>query len=61
MSDETSQIGNLIHLLQAEEKKTVRSIEKLNKKLINNEYAVIFNNFCIKENLLPHYTNIYMS
>ena len=57
MPDETLQIGSLIHKLREVEKQTVRSIERLNKKLINNRYAVIFNEFCIKENLLPRYTD----
>ena len=57
MLDETSRIGNLIHELGEGERKSFRKIERLNKKLINNEYAVIYNKFCINENLLPRYTN----
>jgi hypothetical protein len=36
----------------------LRSLEKLNKKLINKQHALSFNLTCIKEKLLPHYTNI---
>ena len=52
--------GNLLHLLQDEERKVVRNIESLEKKLINNKFAVIFNEMCIKENLLPTYSEIYI-
>ena len=50
--------GNLLYNLQEEERSSVRKIEKVSKKLISAQYAVIFNNICIKENLLPKYTDI---
>lgn len=53
-------IGYLIHNLSEEEKCIVRKIEKINRKLVNVKYALVFNKQCIKENLLPAYTNIYI-
>ena len=38
----------------------IRTYEKLNKKLINAEHAVLFNETCINENLLPKYSDIYI-
>ena len=52
--------GNLLFNLQCEERTSVRKVESLNKKLITSQLAVIFNKICIKENLLPKYTDIYM-
>lgn len=52
--------GELLFQLSPDAKKIVRGIEALNQKIINTEYAVIFNETCLKENLLPVYTNIYI-
>ena len=48
--------GSLIFNLQPEERSSIRTVEKISKKLITAEFAVIFNNVCIQENLLPKYT-----
>lgn len=50
--------GYILYNLQDEERSSVRRIEKLSKKLLTAEYAVIFNKVCIKEKLLPNYTDI---
>ena len=50
--------GEVLFHYSVEQKKILRKIENLNKKIINAENAVIFNSVCIKENLLPTYTNI---
>ena len=50
--------GNLIYNLPENHKKSVRNFEKINKKLINAKYSLSFNKCCLKENLLPIYTNI---
>ena len=54
---ETS-FGNLISTLPQEDKACCRKLENLRKKLINNEYAVVFNEICLRENLLPRYTDV---
>ena len=51
-------IGNLIFPLSSPTKNLVRSIERIQKKIINFKYALVFNKCCLKENILPNYTNI---
>ena len=36
----------------------VRKLETLNKRLIQNNYNILFNETCIKEKLLPKYTTL---
>ena len=50
-------LGELLHRLNEEEKTQARKIEKLNRKLSKAQHAVIFNGHCLKENVLPKYTN----
>lgn len=50
--------GNLLSVLNEDNRKLVRKLEKLNKKFINNEYGILFNKTCITEKLFPKYTNI---
>ena len=52
-------IGNLIFTLPAWQKTLVRKTEKENKKIANTESSLVYNTTCLKENLLPTYTNIY--
>jgi hypothetical protein len=51
-------IGNLIFNLPTPTKNLVRLIEKTNKKLINKTNSLVFNKTCLKEEILPAYTNI---
>lgn len=51
-------IGNLIYNLPPEIKKKIRCLEKLNIKIINTKYALVFNKTCKKEDIMPIYTNI---
>ena len=53
-------IGNLIFTLPARYKTLVRKTEKENKKIANTESSLVYNTTCLKENLLPTYTNIYI-
>ena len=53
-------IGQLIFHLPAEKKQKIRRIEKINKKIASVKCSLVFNRTCIKENLLPKYTNIYV-
>ena len=39
--------GSLIFNLQPEERSSIRTVEKISKKLITAEFAVIFNNIYI--------------
>ena len=52
--------GSLLFQLPPEERKVIRKIENISKKLINANFAVIFNEICSRENLLPTFTNIYI-
>ena len=53
-------IGQLIFHLPVEKKQKIRRIEKINKKIASVKSSQVFNRTCIKENLLPKYTNIYI-
>ena len=54
-------IGQLLYRLSSsKKKKIVRDLEKVNKKLIQNKYDILFNETCIKEELLPKYIYIYI-
>ena len=53
-------IGQLIFHLPAEKKQKIRKIEKINKKIASVKSSLVFNRTCIKENLLPKYTNMYI-
>ena len=50
-------LGTLLFNLSPSQKSLIRKYENLNKKLINARNAVVFNKTCIKENLLPNYTD----
>ena len=50
--------AELIFNIPMNERKIIRKIEKIEKKIIDNKYALVFNQTCIKENILPIYTNI---
>ena len=51
--------GNLLFHQPYNIRKHVGNIETNEKKLIQAKMAVVFNNTCINENLLPTFTNIY--
>ena len=51
-------IGDLISGFSHTAKAVVRSLEKLQKKLINERSAIVFNQTCLLNGLLPNYTNI---
>jgi len=50
--------GNLLYPLPNQTKCLIRNIERTNRKIINCQFSLIFNRTCIKEKLLPCYTNI---
>ena len=51
-------VGQLINNLSDDNKSNFRKIEKLNKSLVNKQNGILFNETCIKEMLLPKYTEI---
>ena len=51
-------IGELLFSLTPDQRTVVRRYESETKKLNNVRNAVVFNELCIKENLLPKYSNI---
>ena len=57
-SETLCNIGTISNSFSETDRKLVRRIESLDKKRTNHFYAVIFNEKCLKENLLPSFTNI---
>ena len=53
-------LGDILHTLTELHKKTIRRKEKLTKKNIKAKYAIVFNQTCLQEHILPAYTNIYI-
>ena len=51
-------LGDLLFRTENDARKVIRKIEKTQKKLIKGIYAVIYNKTCLKENILPAYSNI---
>ena len=51
-------IGTYLQRLPSQERRVVRNIEATQKKHVNAKYAVLFNEFCILNNLLSSFTNI---
>ena len=51
-------ISDTLRRLSEEERRVFRVLESTKKKITNAHFAVIFNQTCINENLLPHFTNI---
>ena len=45
--------GDILRLLPMEGKSIIRDREKADKKLLNDKAAIIFNDICLRENLLP--------
>ena len=51
--------GSLLFNLPAERRKEVRNLEKISNKIIKTKCSQLFNSTCLKEDILPKYTNIY--
>ena len=51
-------IGTVLRDFSVDDRPIIRRLEGLLKKHNNARYAVIFTETCIKENLLPKFTNI---
>ena len=56
----TMTFGELLNEYDEPGKKIVRQIESTENKIINAKLAVVFNKECLKNNLLPKFTNIYI-
>ena len=52
-------LGSLIHNLPSELKKEVRDLEKVSIRRCKTDCSLLFNSICVKENLLPNYSNYY--
>ena len=50
--------GQLLFTIPPEKRLIIRNYEKLNKKLIKNKWSKQFNETCLKENILPTYSNL---
>ena len=51
-------LGSLIFNLPSERRKSVRELEKVSAKLIKQKCSLLFNSTCLKEDILPTYSNI---
>ena len=51
-------LGQLLWELSPNHRAIARRFEQLSKKVVNSAIAVEFNNVCLREDLLPSYTNI---
>ena len=49
---------NLLHAAPADLKKRFLELEKMKKKLINNNWSIRFNTICMKENIMPNYSDV---
>ena len=52
--------GDIIFELPQEQKVLIRRIEQTRKKLTKTKYSLAFNKACLKEDILPRYTDIYI-
>ena len=52
--------GSFLFKFEIYIRKTIRLIESTDKKLINAELALLFNETCKNENILPRCTDIYI-
>ena len=50
--------GDIIFELPQEQKVLIRRIEQTRKKLTKTKYSLAFNKTCLKEDILPRYTDI---
>ena len=50
-------LGALIHNLSPELKREVRDLEKVSMRRCKTECSMLFNSICVKECLLPNYSN----
>ena len=53
-------LGQLLWELPPAYRNIARKVEQISKKVVNAEAAVDFNHICLREDLLPSYTNIYI-
>ena len=53
-------LGSLIFNLPPERRKSVRELKKVSVKLIKQKCSLLFNSTCLKEDILPTYSNMYI-
>lgn len=51
------EFGNFINKTPSDINYKFRKVESINKKLISNEWSIIFNGVCLKKNILHKYSN----
>ena len=51
-------LGTLLFNLPVERRKSVRDLEKISTKIIKTKCSLLFNSTCLKNDILPNYTNI---
>ena len=51
-------LGSLIYQLPVEQRKSVRELEKVSGKLTKLKCSLLFNSTCLREDILPNYSNI---
>ena len=66
-TDETSLVnynnfsyGQLLFIIPESVKKKLRDVERIKKKIKNEEYSLLFNQTCLLEGVYPKYIYIYI-
>ena len=54
-------LGTLIFNLPVERRRSVRDLEKTSIKIIKTKCSLLFNSTCLKNDILPNYTNIHIN
>ena len=49
---------NLLQKIPNQVKNLYRKLENYHQKLIKNEWSITFNKVCLKENMMPTFTNL---
>ena len=52
-------LGSLLYNLPVDRRKSVRDLEKLSTKISKLQCSLLFNNTCLREGILPTYSNGY--
>ena len=51
-------LGRLLFHLDDVSKYKIRKLEKIKKSIIDSTYALVFNKFCLKDDILPIYQKL---
>ena len=58
MTTEEFNYGSLINQMDDKIKRMIRDYERISKSVINKKWSITYKKMCLKENLMPKYTDI---